>query len=140
MPMSLKENQPSTTRNRLIMVAKTGRLMHKSASPTPRAGGDPSAGFMAGSHGGRGERRGGRTGPWIPRRRPRLDRHGGAVRQTALAGDDDFLAGFHPVENLLEPVANSPGEHGATARDVVLDDEELGDAGEIHDRFERHHA
>ena len=35
MPMLLKENQPSTTMNKLIIVAKTGRLMQRSARLTP---------------------------------------------------------------------------------------------------------
>src|SRR6266850_7851306 len=35
MPMSLNENQPSTTRNKLIIVANTGRLMQMSARPMP---------------------------------------------------------------------------------------------------------
>ena len=35
-PMLRNENQPSTTKNRLIIVAKTGREMQRSAMPRPR--------------------------------------------------------------------------------------------------------
>src|ERR1051326_299302 len=35
MPILLNENQTSTTMNKLIVVAKTGRLMQRSAMPTP---------------------------------------------------------------------------------------------------------
>src|SRR5262245_16882559 len=59
MPMSLNENQPSTTRNTLIIVANTGRLMQRSAMPIPfssLAGGGPagvgSAALMTGRIGG----------------------------------------------------------------------------------------
>src|SRR5206468_12861429 len=49
MPMSLNENQPSTTRNRLSIVANTGRLMHKSARPTPLfSGGSGAVGATGG--------------------------------------------------------------------------------------------
>src|SRR5437667_7290863 len=58
MPMSRKENQPSTTRNRLSMSANTGRLMQRSAMARPlvSAGAEGtcevSAGFMNGGRGG----------------------------------------------------------------------------------------
>src|SRR6185295_12272439 len=47
MPMLLNENQPSTTRNKLMIVAKTGRLMQRSAMPMPRisTGGGAGGGF-----------------------------------------------------------------------------------------------
>ena len=35
-PMFRKENQPSTTKNKLIIVANTGREMQRSAMPRPR--------------------------------------------------------------------------------------------------------
>src|SRR5882724_5806222 len=59
MPMSRKENQPSTTRKRLSMSAKTGRLMQRSAMPTPLRSGEgegagPDRGFMLYDGGKRG--------------------------------------------------------------------------------------
>src|SRR6185369_12825502 len=56
-PMLLSENQPSTTMNRLIIVAKTGRLMQRSAMPTPLCSGTAAGGGGTGSAlfmGGRG--------------------------------------------------------------------------------------
>src|SRR5438093_10175503 len=126
MPMSLNENQPSTTRKRLIIVANTGRLMQRSARPTPLASAGPGTGasgvsvvFMAGGHGGLFVRRNGLFF-FVPGRIPRLDRHRRAVRQTALAGDDHVIAELHPGEDLLEPVATSSRAHRPTVRDVLL--------------------
>src|SRR2546427_4586839 len=53
MPICRNENQPRTTRNRLIIVAKTGREMHRSAMPRPRVGGAgaPEAGGGGGDGG-----------------------------------------------------------------------------------------
>src|SRR6266540_1925365 len=88
--MSLNENQPSTTRNRLIIVVNTGRLMHRTASPRPRVSSGVaeadcvgSVGFMAGGMGGSGRGGGRRVG--LERRRGGLDGHRGAVAQAALA-------------------------------------------------------
>src|SRR5437867_3032359 len=144
MPMSFKQNQPSTTRNRLIIVANTGRLMQRSARPTPLAGGRGGDGagaasvvFMTCGHPrrivGHGWRR-----VCQPGRLARLDRHGRAIGQTTLAGHDHLVAEVDPVEDLLEPVANASGLHGATAGAMVFHDEHLGHAGKAHHRFERH--
>ena len=46
-PMLLKENQPSTTRNSVSIVANTGRLMQRSAMPRPPRGAGP--GLVEGS-------------------------------------------------------------------------------------------
>src|SRR6185369_17463435 len=58
MPISRNENQPSTTRNRFSMSANTGRLMQRSAMPTPLRSGEfgeaGSEGFMIRASGDRG--------------------------------------------------------------------------------------
>src|SRR5262245_44016407 len=103
MPMSLKENQPRTTRKRLIIVANTGRLMQRSARPIPfisSEGGTPaeaeSAVLMAAGIGGIGLRRSepgrlklGCIGIGQPRC---LNFHCCTVGQAALARDHHRIA------------------------------------------------
>src|SRR6266511_1198217 len=144
MPMSLNENQPSTTRKRLIIVANTGRLMQRSAMPTPLVVSGPevdgtvgSAGFMAGGNGGvssGGNLRGGLGSAG----RRRLDGYFSTVGQPALAADHDRLPGLHAADDLLQPGANAPGLHGAAVRSVPFYDKHFGDSGEADNRFQRH--
>src|SRR4026209_766598 len=85
MPTSLNENHPSTTRNRFIIVANTGRLIQMSARPRPLT--SPDGGVASGV--------GSATFIWqsgrglAVRRSSVRDFEGtrGSIRQSILAGD-----------------------------------------------------
>src|SRR5204863_993571 len=94
MPILWKENQPSTTRSRFIIVAKTGRRMHTAARPTPplvaRALGGLGAGAIR-----------------------LLHAHLGAVIKLRLAGHDDDFSTLEPGKDLLLIVEDAPDLHFA---------------------------
>src|SRR5437867_1412040 len=94
MPMFWKENQPSTSSSRVIIVAKTGRLMQKSALTRPLTSGEePVAGATGAGVGGSVliRRSSSRCSSTRCRALRPLHPHLGAVEELGLpAGDDDF--------------------------------------------------
>src|ERR1043166_6284311 len=118
-PIRWKENQPSTTSSRFIIVAKTGRRMQTAARFVP-----PEAGRELTGLGSLSIRL--------------LHSHLCTVVKFRLAGDDDALAGFHAGNNFLLVVDHASDFHGACLRDAVLDYEHFADADKIHNGIERH--
>src|SRR6185436_7055502 len=127
MPMSLNENQPSTTRNRFSMVANTGRLIHKSAMPRPLLSGGSGASGAAGGlfasmaflrNGVRPADLDGARFYLAALRRLNDDAH--AVGQFRGAGDHHPVAQVDPFHDLLQSIANAADFHGAALRFAVL--------------------
>src|ERR1041385_2636842 len=133
MPMSLKENQPSTTRNKLIIVAKTGLRIHKSARVVRAAfgsGASPLSSIRA-SIMRFAERE--RFLLWGSVSKHDLD----AIAQFRLPANDNILAGAEALEHFLNAVLNASGLHCATPGDTVLDHKNFRHARKIHHGIHR---
>src|SRR5436309_2879868 len=99
------------------MVAKTGRLMQRSANPTPitcleEGGAVPlcSDGVSIGG----------------------LDPDLCAVKEFCLTGNGDLLSLSQTRNNLLQAVANAACLDGASSRDTALDNKDLCHAGKVN--------
>src|SRR5262249_9977689 len=91
-PMSLKENQPSTTRNRLIIVANTGRRIQRSARPVPVRFGGAAAGLLCISL---------RLAEGERFALPVIHDHRHPVGQSRLSAHDHAFAILHAFDNFL---------------------------------------
>src|ERR1043165_3046805 len=119
MPMSWKENQPSTTRNKFIIVANTGRLMHKSAMPSPPLVGGASEECSVAIR----RRLIGRARSGFGLRR--LNRNRCSIRKFALPVDDNLVARFHTRNDFLQSIAHPPDHDLAAAGFAILNHEHL---------------
>src|SRR5258706_14771995 len=111
------------------MVAKTGRLMQRSASPTPMTSRvDPPAGCAsAGVSGSEGLKPRSPTGVWSGRFSiERLfQAHASPIEEFCLARHGNLLPLFYAGKDLLQPVPNPADLHGTAPRHIVIDDEDL---------------